>query len=297
MANHKVISCPSLEIFNFFCQSYHVISIDSLKFSPVSKSPKGECMSDWSAECGDVDYALDYLKAECSGKESCTLVANQLRTKTKCAQTQVISVSYRCVPTWEVIDVPIKCDLCKNVTFSSTSQAPNFGFVHSAWYTKLDSKTTCHSTIINKPNHIVVIYAIRGSIGLDKILVETFNEFGVVVNKILTGNLTTNLIITSEFNVNITILPQVVNIYQPNFLFYYYVVPKCDYFVCTEETIATTVFTSSISTLATTKPAELTYLSVASSKTTPNLQSTFAPPLKADRNKNSASSISGKEKF
>ena len=45
LPNRKVVSCPSFASFRFSCQSYHVISIDSLTFSPVLLDSAGECTS------------------------------------------------------------------------------------------------------------------------------------------------------------------------------------------------------------------------------------------------------------
>ena len=74
--------------------------------------------------------------------------------------------------------MPIKCDICKNVTLlnpdgdiSSASaynaQNPNhnYGFIHSAMYPKLYPRTTCHSFIRNKPDHFIIVYSVSGSIG------------------------------------------------------------------------------------------------------------------------------------
>lgn len=45
LPTRKVVSCPSFASFRFSCQSYHVISIDSLTFSPVLLDSAGECTS------------------------------------------------------------------------------------------------------------------------------------------------------------------------------------------------------------------------------------------------------------
>lgn len=269
----NIVNCPGFETFTFSCHNYHVIDVDSLKFSPYSADPSGECTANWSSECKDNGYALEYLKKTCSGHNSCTINSKKLRSMSKCILNEVTSVSYKCVPTWEVMDVPIKCDLCKNVTFT-TGIYPNFGFLHSSWYGSLDPYVTCVSQIQNKPNHIIVIYTVNGFIGLDQILIETYNEFGVHISKVVSGNLTTNLILTSNYNVNITILPQSYQIFnQPNFLLYYYVVPKCEYMLCPNTTIVNPPVTF----------PTVTYLpTIPTTTETPN---TFAPPLIADKNK------------
>ena len=92
-----MISCPSFASFKFSCQSYHVISIDSLTFSPVLLDDLGECSSDWSAECRDDQSALEYAINQCSSRESCSLISYQLRSRTKCTYHQVNTQIHLCV--------------------------------------------------------------------------------------------------------------------------------------------------------------------------------------------------------
>jgi hypothetical protein len=164
-----VTSCPSFASFKFACQSNHLISIDSLVFAPVLVDSAGECTSDWKSECRDENAAFEYSAQECSSQEQCSLISYQLRSRTKCAHHQVISIYYKCIPSWEITNVPIKCDICKNVTVNSIKD--NFGFIHSAWYPKLYPRVTCHSFIQNRPDHYIIVYSVSGSIGLDRIQV------------------------------------------------------------------------------------------------------------------------------
>lgn len=275
LPQRNIINCPSYNKFTFSCHTYHVINIDSLKFSPYSPNPTGECTSDWAAECSDTDQALDYLRNKCSSSESCTIHSNELRKKTKCILNEVISISYKCIPTWEVIQVPIKCDVCKNVTFTS-GDTPNFGFLHSNWYTHHEAQfLSCNSQIQNKPDHVVVIYSVNGYIGPDQILVETYNDYGVYISQVLSGNITTNLVLISNYNVNITIIPETYQVFHnPHFLLYYYVVPKCEYMLCPEKPVYP-VITSPVTIPITTAMTTTAYVE----------QSTFAPPLIADKQK------------
>lgn len=134
----------------------------------------GECESDWRSECHDDSGAFEYAARECSSREQCSLISYQLRSRTKCAQHQVVSIFYKCIPSWEITTVPIKCDICKNVTVNSIKNSinDNFGFIHSAWYPKLYPRVTCHSLIQSRPEHFIVVYSVSGSIGLDRILVK-----------------------------------------------------------------------------------------------------------------------------
>lgn len=160
-----------------------MISIDSVVFAPVAPplddlngghgSRAGECESDWRAECHDDSGAFEYAARECSSREHCSLISYQLRSRTKCAQHQVVSIFYKCIPSWEITTVPIKCDICKNVTVNSIRD-DNFGFIHSAWYPKLYPRVTCHSLIQSRPEHFIVVYSVSGSIGLDRILVSFY---------------------------------------------------------------------------------------------------------------------------
>lgn len=236
MPLRTVNSCPSFASFKFACQPNHLISIDSLTFAPVLLDSAGECMSDWSAECKDEGSALDYALKECSSRESCSLISYQLRSRTKCSYHQVISIQYKCIPTWEVVDVPVKCDICKNVTINSLIDN-NYGFIHSAWYPKLYPRVTCHSLIRNKPDHMIVIYSVSGSIGLDRIQIETVNVFGSPVKEILTGNLTTRLVMSSAYDINVTVLTEDTYYYDHRrFLLYFYLVPKCQMLLCSNIT-------------------------------------------------------------
>ena len=233
---HKVTSCPSFASFKFSCQVNHLLSIESVVFSQVFVDERGECVADWKAECRDDAEALDFTIKECSGQESCNIYSYNLRSRTKCNYHQVISVFYRCVPTFEVINVPIKCDICKNVTVNSLSE--NYGFIHSAWYPKLYPRETCHSLIQNKPDHFIIIYSVSGFIGLDRIEIESVNQYGaLVIKETITGNLTTQLVLTSAFNVNITVITS--DTYyqsQRKFLLYFFIVPKCTVVLCSNVT-------------------------------------------------------------
>lgn len=271
MPQRKVTSCPSFASFKFTCQSNHLISIDSLVFSQVFVDEFGECVSDWTAECRDDSEALDYTIKECSGQESCSLFSYQLRSRTKCNYHQVISVFYKCIPTFEVVDVPVKCDICKNVTVNNIKD--NYGFIHSAWYPKLYPRVTCHSLIKNRPDHFIVIFSVSGSIGLDRIQIESLNQFGaLVIKETLTGILTTKLVITSAFDVNVTVYTADTYYFEERkFLLYFYIVPKCSIILCSNVTghpYTTASYHPTIST---------SYFSNST-----DIQSTYAPPLKAD---------------
>lgn len=155
-----------------------------------------------------------------------------MRSKTKCVYHSVISVLYKCIPTWEVIDVPIKCDICKNITI--TNIRDSYGFIHSAWYPKLYPRVTCHSLIKTQPDKLIIIYSVSGSIGLDRIQIESINQYGqLIYRETLTGNLTTKRILVSAYDVNITVLPEDAYFFdQRRFLLYFYLIPRCHITYC-----------------------------------------------------------------
>ena len=236
----KVVSCPTFASFKFSCQTNHIISIEELYFSPVSIGPNGECTSDRVTECHDETLAFDYARKECSGNQSCSFISYQLRSKTTCSHHHVISIFYKCIPTWEITEVPIKCDICKNVTINIYNDM--FGFIHSAWYPKLYPRLACHSVIKNRPDHFILIYSVMGSLGLDRIIFETvsgMSPYGtaLLVKEILTGNLTTQLILASENDVKINLLAEDAYFFdQRKFLLYFYLVPKCYVIMCANTT-------------------------------------------------------------
>jgi hypothetical protein len=93
--------------------------------------------------------------------------------------------------------------------------------------------------IKNKPDHIVVVYSVSGSIGLDRIQLQSLDHNGKIVHKeILTGNLSTQLVLKSNYDVNVTVLPED-NYYsaQRRFLLYFYIVPKCFLIFCPNMTV------------------------------------------------------------
>ncbi len=184
----------------------------------------------------------------------------------------MISVLYKCVPTWEITDVPSKCDICKNVTI--TNIRDSYGFIHSAWYPKLYPRVTCHSLIKNKPDHLIVIYSVSGSVGLDRIQIESVNPFGqLAYRETLSGNLTTKRILVSAYDVNVTVLPEDAYFFeQRRFLFYFYLVPKCEILYCQYPNA--------------TYPPVFTHFPIYTEP-----PETFAPPLKGNH---STSKLSGK---
>jgi hypothetical protein len=86
---------------------------------------------------------------------------------------------------------------------------------------------------------MVVVYSVSGSIGLDRIQVQSFDIHGSLIKKeILTGNLTTQLVLQSAHDVNVTVLP-LDGYYssQRRFLLYFYIVPKCYLILCPNITV------------------------------------------------------------
>lgn len=263
----QVVSCPTFASFKFACPANHVLSIEELYFSPVSISSYGQCTLDHAYACRDKHVAYEHARSECSGNQSCSLISYQLRSKTTCTFHHVISIYYKCVPTWEVTEVPIKCDICKNVTINIYQDM--FGFIHSAWYPNLYPRLACHSLIKNRPDHFILIYSVTGSLGLDRIIFESVSHAeasyggmsGSQLSKqILTGNLTTQLVFISEYDVRINLLAEDTYYFeQRKFLLYFYLVPKCMVVSCANKT--SNNYPVSTSTSSTSSSSSSTYAS------------------------------------
>ena len=333
----RVVSCPSFATFSFACQPNHALSIEGLTFSPPlqrrssrrrrrrhqsAPSYAADCLSDWSRECRDDSMAYEYASVVCSGRQSCQLVADELRARIspQCSQlstfssssSSIISVYYKCVPTWEVRQVPAKCDVCKNVTIGSADQqlrgasdsSSDYGFIYSAWYEHNQQEpepvppmANCRSLIKNKPNHVIVFYAVSGSLGADRIRLESLADDdeqtdGVsVARELLTGNLTTRLVFASTHDVNLSVDTSQMQSHSANnrqassgdlrpaaaseqrsFLLYFYVVHKCRVTRCPELT------TSAMTTVTTSTTASIllssTTLTVLTSSSSTTLQTT-----------------------
>lgn len=104
---------------------------------------------------------------------------------------------------------------------------------------------------------MVVVYSVSGSIGLDRIHLQSYDNFGHLVDKeVLTGNITTQLVLKSAYDVNVTVLPEDSYYYaQRRFLLYFYIVPKCYLILCPNITVyphTTSTIKSTQSTTATT---------------------------------------------
>jgi hypothetical protein len=217
-----------------------MLSIEELYFSAISIGSYGECTADHALECRDEQIAYEYARSACSGNQSCSLISYQLRAKTTCQHHHVISIYYKCVPTWEVTEVPIKCDICKNVTINVYNDM--FGFIHSAWYPKLYPRLACASVVKNRPDHFILIYSVTGVLGLDRIIFETTSGIGqygqpLILKETLTGNLTTQLVFMSENDVKINLHAE--DTYfneQRKFLLYFYLVPRCFIVECANKT-------------------------------------------------------------
>ena len=169
------------------------------------------------------------------------------------------------------MDVPTKCDICKNVTI--TNVLDQYGFIHSAWYPKLYPRVTCHSLIKNHPDKLIVIYSVSGSVGLDRIQIESVNQYGqLAYRETLTGNLTTKRVLVSAYDVNVTVLPEDAYFFeQRRFLFYFYLIPRCQLLHCQNGNITTNFHEIPTHPVITTFPI---------TNETPNTGSSFAPPFK-----------------
>jgi hypothetical protein len=234
LPQRKIVVCPGDGTAKFTCQKDHVIAINRVLFTYGEYNNVGECTVSKEYKCAEDADVLRYTQHACAGLEYCTLNADDLRTKAKCPYSQVISINYKCVPTWEIMEVPVKCDICKNVTITNFRES--YGFLHSAWYPKLYPRLTCHSLIKNKPNHFIIMFSVTGSLGHDIIQIESLNDYGQLISReLLTGDLKTKQVLMSPYDVNVTVLPEDTHFFEHRrFLLYFYLVPKkCIDFHCT----------------------------------------------------------------
>lgn len=121
------------------------------------------------------------------------------------------------------------------------------------------------------------------------------------IREILTGNLTTRLVMSSSQDVNITVLTEDTYYFeQRRFLLYFYIVPKCYVILCSNVTGY-----PQVGYYPTTTKYHYSYTTIQYTTTTqyyqqyPTIpQATYAPPLIADYHSNkNHSKLSGIQKY
>lgn len=241
LPNRTVTICPTYSLISLECPQVspvldptvwqpnspqYLISIDYIRSYPFqSHQDAGSCQPDLNHACED--YDLRYLNTLCNGKPSCPdIPAYQIRDRSLCAFKAVTDIGYHCVPTWNIPDIKTKCDICKNGSLTT-----DYGFIYSRNYPGKTTRTSCFTTIYARPNHQTILYYVNGELNYDELRIESVTSEGVVILNIsLNGNLTTQRLAVSSYEMKITFTPSHVYSYHPTyFLLYFYTIPICSH--------------------------------------------------------------------
>ncbi len=201
-----------------------LISIDYIRSFPsrLGHDPSS-CQPDLSNTCNN--YDLRYINTLCNGKSRCPDIPSyQVRDRSLCAFKAVTEIGFHCVPTWNLREIQTKCDICKNGSLTN-----DYGFIYSRNYPLQTVRIPCFTTIYARPYHKTVLYFVTGQLNHDELRIESVSSEGItILNITLNGNLTTQILAVSTYEMKITFLPG--NIYSQhptNYLLYFYTIPFC----------------------------------------------------------------------
>lgn len=161
----------------------------------------------------------------CNGKPQCPdIPAYQIRDRSLCAFKAVTEIGYHCVPTWHLNEIQTKCDICKNGSLTN-----DYGFIYSRNYPSRTVRSSCFTTIFARPNHKTILYFVNGELNYDHLRIESVTSEGLpILNISLNGNLTTQRLAASTYEMKITFLPSHVYSNQATYyLLYFYTIPLC----------------------------------------------------------------------
>ncbi|CAF3366042.1 unnamed protein product [Rotaria sp. Silwood1] len=263
LPNRTVTICPSYSLISLECPQIpslsdhrswqpnlpkYLISIDYIRSFPLRLGfDASSCQSDLSHACNN--YDLRYINTLCSGKPQCSdISAYQIRERSLCAFKAVTEIGFHCVPTWNLNEIQIKCDICKNASLTN-----DYGFIHSRNYPSKTVRMLCSTTIYAKPNHKIILYFVHGELNHDQLRIESVTLHGItILNITLNGNLTTQRLAASTYEMKITFIPSHIYSYHPTYyLLYFYTIPICsitDPCLPGPSLITSTPITSSITT-------------------------------------------------
>ncbi len=202
----------------------YLISIDYIRSFPLRLGfdPRS-CQPDLSHACNN--YDLRYLNTLCNGKPYCSdLSTYQIRERSLCAFKAVTEIGYHCVPTWNLQEIQTKYDICQNSSLTN-----DYGFIYSRNYPSKTTRISCYTNIYTRPNHKIILYYVNGELNHDQLRIESVTSNGIpIVNITLNGNLTTQKLAESIYEMKITFLPSLVYSYHPTYyLLYFYTIPIC----------------------------------------------------------------------
>ncbi len=239
LPNRTVTICPSYSLISLECpqipssSAHHLwqpnlpkylISIDYIRSFPLRLGfdPRS-CQPDLSHACNN--YDLRYINTLCNGKPQCSDISTyQIRERSLCAFKAVTEIGFHCVPTWNSYEIETKYDICKNSSLTN-----DYGFIYSRNYPSKIDRISCFTTIYTRPNYKIILYYVNGELNHDQLRIESVTSNGIpVLNISLNGNLTTQRLASSIYEMKITFLPSQIYSYHPTYyLLYFYIVPIC----------------------------------------------------------------------
>ncbi|CAF1005047.1 unnamed protein product [Adineta ricciae] len=239
LPNRTITICPSYSLIALECPQIpslldqhswrpatpkYLISIDYIRSFPLRLGfdPRS-CQPDLAHACNN--YDLRYINTLCNGKPQCSdISAYQIRERSLCAFKAVTEIGFHCVPTWNLPEIQTKCDICQNTSLTS-----DYGFIYSRNYPLKTTRMSCFTTIYARPNHKIVLYFVDGELNHDQLRIESVTANGMsILNVSLNGNLSTQRLAASIYQMKITFLPSQVYSYHPTYyLLYFYMIPIC----------------------------------------------------------------------
>ncbi|CAF0844491.1 unnamed protein product [Adineta steineri] len=239
LPNRTITICPSYSLISLECPQIgssldhhswkttlpnYLISIDYIRSFPLRLGyDTRSCQPDLAHACNN--YDLRYINTLCNGKPQCTdISAYQIRERSLCAFKAVTEIGFHCVPTWNLHEIETKCDICKN-----TSLTTNYGFIYSRNYPLKTVRMSCFTTIYARPNQKIILYFVNGELNHDQLRIESVTSDGLsILNISLNGNLTTQRLAASIYEMKITFIPSHIYSYHPTYyLLYFYTIPIC----------------------------------------------------------------------
>jgi hypothetical protein len=241
LPNRTITICPSYSLISLECPQIqslaspnhhlwepnlpkYLISIDYIRSFPLRLGfdPRS-CQPDITHACNN--YDLRYLNTLCSGKPQCSEIsAYQIRERSLCAFKAVTEIGFHCVPTWNLYEIQTKYDICRNSSLTN-----DYGFIYSSNYPSKANRISCFTTIYTRPNYKIILYYVHGELNHDQLRIESVTSDRLpVLNVTLNGNLSTQRLAASIYEIKITFIPSQIYSYHPTYyLLYFYTVPIC----------------------------------------------------------------------
>ena len=240
LPNRSITICPSYSLVALECPQLpsspsnqhawqlnlpkYLLSIDYIRSFPLRLGyDVNSCQPDLTHGCNN--YDLRYINTLCNGKAQCAEVsAYQVRERSLCPFKAVTEIGFHCVPTWNLDEIQLKRDICENSSFTN-----DYGFIYSRNYPSKTIRQTCFTTIYAKANHKIILYFVNGDLNHDQLRIESVTSEGLpILNITLNGNLSTQRLTASTYEIKITFIPSQIFSYHPTYyLLYFYMIPIC----------------------------------------------------------------------